>query len=209
MPLYNQKQGKKMAKLIDIKKQTNNKYLNMYEATYKNEKGIFPYYIASRREKIEDLEIITHKKYTDAVRFLPYYTDKNGKMFVSLIREFRFAINKHIYAVPAGLIDKGETAEQALTREIMEEVGAKVKNATLSEPASYMLAGMTDECVISYECEIELMGKNHIDGNEEIDVVTIELEKLPEFLDTHSVGLVSRFQLRAFYYKQMLNKLKK
>ena len=198
-----------MAKLIDVKKQTNNKYLNMYEATYKNEKGTFPYYIASRREKIEDLEILTHKKKTDAVRFLPYFTDKNEKMFVVLIKEFRFAINDYIYAVPAGLIDKGETAKEACIREAKEETGAEVLHATLSEQASYMLAGMTDECVISYECEVKLTDNNHIDGNEEIDVVTIQLEMLPEFLDTHSVGLVSRFQLRAFYFKQMFLKLNK
>lgn len=196
-----------MTKLIDVKKQTNNKYLNMYEATYQNEKGKFPYFIASRREKIEDLEIITHEKRTDAVRFLPYFTDKNGQIFIVLIREFRFAINDYIYSLPAGLIDKGETAKEACIREAHEETGAKVLNATLSEPASYMLAGMTDECVISYTCEIEPGQKNHTDGNEEIDTVTIALEELPEFLNAHSVGLVSRFQLRAFYYEQMLKKI--
>ena len=198
-----------MAKLIDIKKQTNNKYLNMYEATYQNEKAKFPYYIASRREKVEDLELVTHAKKVDAVRFLPYYTDKSGKLFVVLIKEFRFAINDYIYSIPAGLVDEGETTEQACFREAKEETGAKVLSAVLSEPASYMLAGMTDECVVSYECEIELEGKNHLDGNEEIDVLSVALEDIPEFLNSHSVGLVSRFQLRAFYYKQMMLKLQK
>lgn len=197
-----------MAKLIDIKKQTNNKHLNMFEATYQNEKGTFSYFIASRRDKIEDLEIVTHAKKIDAVRFLPYYKDKNGKINVVIIKEFRFAINDYIYAVPAGLVDEGETPLEACKREAYEEIGAKVLKITLSEQESYMLAGMTDECVVSYDCEIEPGNQNHLDGNEEIDIVTIELEKLPQFLDTHSFGLVSKFQLRAFYYKQIL-KLKK
>lgn len=198
-----------MAKLINIIKQTDNKYLNMYKATYQNERGTFPYYIASRREKIENLEIVTHSKKIDAVRFLPYYKDQNGKMFVVLIKEFRFAINDYIFAIPAGLVDEGETEEQACIREAEEEIGANVINTVLSEPASFMLAGMTDECVISYDCEVKITGKNHIDGNEEINVVTIQLEQIPDFLLTHSVGLVSRFQLRAFYYKQMLSKTNK
>lgn len=193
-----------MAKLIDIKKQTNNKHLNMFEATYQNDKGTFPYFIASRRDKIEDLEIVTHAKKIDAVRFLPYYKDKNGKINVVIIKEFRFAINDYIYAVPAGLVDERETPVEACKREAYEEIGAKVLKITLSEQESYMLAGMTDECVVSFDCEIEPGKQNHLDGNEEIDVVTIELEKLPQFLDTHSFGLVSKFQLRAFYYKQML-----
>ena len=41
-------------------------------------------------------------------------------------------------------------------------------------------------CVISYDCEVKITGKNHIDGNEEINVVTIQLEQIPDFLLTHS-----------------------
>ena len=42
---------------------------------------------------------------------------------VILIRQYRYAINKFLWELPAGSVDPGETPEQAARRECHEEIG--------------------------------------------------------------------------------------
>jgi ADP-ribose pyrophosphatase len=42
---------------------------------------------------------------------------------VILIRQYRYAINKFLWELPAGSVDSGETPEQAARRECHEEIG--------------------------------------------------------------------------------------
>lgn len=191
-----------MTKLIEVKQQTQNKYLNMFDATYENEKGKFNYYIASRKN-LGELVVQTSKKVPDAIRVIPYFKDKNtSEIFLVLIREHRFAINDLIYSVPAGLIDDGETPYEACARELFEETGAKAISITQTDDASFSLAGVTDELVVSFEAEVVPSVANHIQDNEVISTEIIKLDDLLEFLDNNNVGLITRFQLREFYYKQ-------
>lgn len=194
-----------MAKLKNVIKQTDNKYLNLYQAEFEHEKGTFFYFIASRKKRIEDLAVVTQKINPDAVRILPYYYDEHNQLTVVIIKEFRYPINDFIYSVPAGLIDEGESPEQACVRELHEEIGAMVKSFTLAEKASYSLAGLTDESLVTFEAEIENFGKENqkLDSHENIEILSIKLTELKEFLDKNNIGLLSLFQLRAFYYKNI------
>src|SRR5918993_1232035 len=42
---------------------------------------------------------------------------------VILIRQYRYAVNRWLWELPAGSVDEGETPEQAARRECHEEVG--------------------------------------------------------------------------------------
>lgn len=72
--------------------------------------------------------------------------DEQGRELI--IREFRPVIDKYVYARPAGMIDPGETPEQAAIREIKEETGLDldVSNGTIYTQ-TYVSPGWTDELV--------------------------------------------------------------
>lgn len=188
-----------MKKLIRVEQITFNKYLNMFYAFYETKNGEFRYEFASRK-KLSDLACKNKNSKTDAVRVIPYLK-KDDKIYVVLIKEFRYAINKTIYAVPAGLIDEDEQADLAVTRELEEEIGASVVKLKKTEPASYSSAGLSDESIICYEAEIKLDKEQKLEETEDIRLEIVPLEKLPELLNKKEFGIQSRLQLRSFYYK--------
>src|SRR5205807_7401429 len=54
-----------------------------------------------------------------SVVFIPMRDDGH----VILIRQYRASVDRELWEVPAGRIDAGETAEEAVVRECEEEVG--------------------------------------------------------------------------------------
>ncbi len=195
-----------MKKLIDVEKTWNGRFIKTYLGKFETEKGELCYEIASRKDTPD---ILMKKPKVDAVRILPYFFDENGKTKVVLIREFRYPINKHIYAVPAGLIDKGETALESAKRELEEEIGATAKKIVQTEPASYSSAGFCDESLICFEAEVELNSVQNLDSFEDIEICVVDLETLEKMLDHEDFGMQSRLQLRGFLYKQKLQEAQK
>ena len=70
----------------------------------------------SGSEKIR--EVVLHKP---AVAMLA--EDADGGIF--LVKQYRHAIDKEIYEIPAGLVEDGESAEETAARELQEEIGRR------------------------------------------------------------------------------------
>ncbi len=193
-----------MKKIKNIEKLTDLKFINIYRITYELQNGKeYKYLVASRRD-LNSLECKKHK--VDAVRVLPYIK-KDGKTYVVLIKEYRYAIGKYIYGTPAGLIDEEETSMQAVKRELKEEIGAKVINCKQVQKASYSSAGFSDETIECFEAEVDIAYAQALDSAEDITIKLVELNELPNFVNTHEFGLQSALQLKAFYYEQKYNKI--
>ncbi len=190
-----------MKKIIKIEKETNNKYLNLYKFTYKNNENFYDYFVASRRD-IENLGCKTEK--VDAVKVVPYYI-KNKKVYVVLIKEFRHAINKSLYGTVAGLVENNESTEVAITREIEEEIGASVLSLKKVQKGSYSSVGMSDENIECFYANVELNKKQKLDSNEQISLKIIEFDNLLDFIDKNSVDLPSALLLKMFYFETKLN----
>ena len=190
-----------MKKIIKIEKETNNKYLNLYKFTYKNNENFYDYFVASRRD-IENLGCKTEK--VDAVKVVPYYI-KNKKVYVVLIKEYRHAINKSLYGTVAGLVENNESTEVAITREIEEEIGASVLSLKKVQKGSYSSVGMSDENIECFYANVELNKKQKLDSNEQISLKVIEFDNLLDFVDKNSVDLPSALLLKMFYFETKLN----
>ncbi len=135
-------------KLKDFKQTKKGKFLSSYELTYINKEGKDKIYEMVSRES--DLSAESVGKKTAGVAIAGF---KDGKIL--LIREFRMGVNRYVTAFPAGLIEDGESPEEAADRELREETGMRiVKIYDILKP-SYSCTGVTDEKSVIVFCEID------------------------------------------------------
>ena len=104
-----------------------------------------------------------------------------------LIKQFRPPVNNTVIELPAGLIDKGETTNQAAERELKEETGYTgvieyIYPATCSSP------GLTDEKIAIAVMTIdETLTVNQnvvqsLEPSEDIEVILIKKAELKSYL---------------------------
>jgi len=168
-----------MIKIKGYRKLTAEKWLNLFEVRYigrtGNEKS---WQIASRQNEPKCLT--GSYRQPDAVVIVPFHTARN-KMVI--IREYRVPLDGYEYGFPAGLVDNGESAEQAARRELMEETGLKVSRFIKVSPPIYSSAGMTDESVamVYVECEGEPSNSANTDS-ELIEILFISPDEALDLL---------------------------
>lgn len=190
--------------LKDYSKICDGKFLKMYKATFAGTKGEKVYEIVSRKDSPEFLGA---ESKVDAIKILPYLK-KDGKIFVYLIREFRFPIAKQIYELPSGLVDEGEDPCDSARRELLEEIGAVAKSVEKMETCAYSSAGMSDESLEFYIAEVDHFENQDLEASEYIDVEEVELEKLDDYLVKENFCALSKLQLRIFQLKMENLRLK-
>lgn len=126
----------------DIKKLTDYKWLNLFEIAFTDNEGHNnSWLMASRREAPA---LATAVNLPDAVVIIPWHIREQKLV---LLREFRIILNNWLYALPAGLLDTGETVESTARRELFEETGLELKEIRVVSPPLYSSAGLTDETI--------------------------------------------------------------
>lgn len=130
-------------KLTKIEKVQSGKFLNMYNLEYTREDGSKKIYETVSRQSDLTIEgMRDNSMISQAVGMIMFNHDKSKIM---LQQEFRMAMNKWVYNFPGGLIDSGEDAEEAATRELWEETGLHLDKVLAHLPVSYTSVGISNE----------------------------------------------------------------
>ena len=191
--------------LKSVKKQTKNKYANMYELVYDYNGRKVVYNVASRRE-IDEKTAGKHK--LDASVILPYIVE-DGEISIVFTKEFRYAINDYVYDVPAGCVDPGEDGHQTAIREVAEEIGAEVLLLEKCTDLSFTTPGFVNETSQTYFALVALNGKPNLQGSEIITKKIVPLKDVLTFVDSHQMAVQGKLLAKLFYYKTMFEQLKK
>ncbi len=168
-----------MAFEFSLKKLTNSKWLNLFHVSYEKDGKSGSWVMCSRKEKpITDAHIV------DAVVIIPIVKTPSGNKLV-VIREFRVPIGDYLYGFAAGLIDKGETIEEAVRRELKEETGLKVDRIVEISPRVFSSAGMSDESnhMVLVEASGEITNK-FLEATEDIEVLLMDSQEIAELLNS-------------------------
>jgi ADP-ribose pyrophosphatase len=125
-------------------------------------------------------EIVEHR---DAVTIVPLDADGN----VLFVRQFRKPAEQELYELPAGVMDEGESPEQAAQRELSEETGFRA--GTLKHLAGcYSSAGFCTEYMHIFAATDHSPKQGTPDEDEDITLHRIPL--------ADALGMIATGELR-------------
>lgn len=104
------------------------------------------------------------------------------KSFI-VIKQYRAPFNNYNYETPAGLVDKGETLEEAAIRELKEETGYTGDIVSVGGPIASS-AGLTNEVthMVYMNVDEEPEYDTEFEESEDIEVIKIAPEEISDFL---------------------------
>lgn len=109
----------------------------------------------------------------EAAAIIPFLSDKE----ILMVRQFRYALGRETLEIPAGKMDPGESPEQCVRRELLEETGyeaGKIEWVYTYAPA----LGYSNELIHIYSGHQLRKAGTVIDEREIASVETISVEKL-------------------------------
>ena len=190
---------------MGVKKLTENKFLNLYEIDARTNSGKpFSYYFASRNKE-DKLKLKTKENNPEGI--VIYALSKEDPEKIVLIKQYRYPLDDYLYELPAGLVDSGETPEQAAIREMKEETGLTLKvyqgGEEFFRTPFFMGPGFTDESSTSIfgfaEGEIS---KTFCEDTESIEVIFADKEMVREILRKEKVSLRAGLLLMNFLQRR-------
>jgi ADP-ribose pyrophosphatase len=171
-------------KIIDSKKLTNLKWLNLFHVSYVDKNDDHKIWQVASRAK--NPKCVTKDfAQPDAVVMVPFHKSKK-KMVIT--KEYRVPLADYEYGFPAGLIDEGETVQEAARRELTEETGLTLIRFLKIGPCIYSSAGMTDESVsmVYIECDGDPSNDRN-EGSEDIQVIFVSREEASQLCNDSSL----------------------
>lgn len=185
-----------------------NRFLNFYHMDALTDSGnTFDYYFVSRN-KPDAIKAITGAEKAEGIVIYPILKDDPEK--IVLIKQFRYPLNDYLYELPAGLVDKDETIEDAAIREMKEETGFTFLpftdgNASYRKPF-YMGAGYTDEASSAVFGFVEnLTGSQELEDTETISVLICDKTEVKRILKEEKVSLRAGYLLMQFLHAKKEN----
>jgi ADP-ribose pyrophosphatase len=110
----------------------------------------------------------------------------DDKNYVLLERQYRQSIGKELLEIPAGGIEPGESPEEAVRRELQEEIGFLPKNVKLLS-GFYSAPGYSTEYLYLYLATELVPSQLYAEDTAVITVVKTPVDKIPALLKSDEV----------------------
>src|SRR5262249_52346527 len=154
-------------KILGVEKLTNEKWLNLFVAKYRHDGKTRRWVFASRKPDPQ-----ADKDSCDAVLIVPVLHVPDQPPRLVVIKEFRVPVGDFIYSFPAGLLEPGESIEETIRREVLEETGFELVRIKRVSPLLYSTSGMTDETAAIAFIDVRAVpgSAQRLEGSEDIEV---------------------------------------
>lgn len=193
-----------MERIRHVEKLTDNPYLNLYQFSTVQRSGKHSkYYVSSRTKDPQHLKAVDHHTRPDGVILYGVYGEQKDHLV--LIRQYRYPIGGYVYEFPAGLLDEGESAAEAGTREMFEETGLNFRpmDGGCYQRPFFTSVGMTDEsCAMCFGyCDGEPTNA-HQESSEDIQVVLADRDECRRILKEENVAVMCAYMMMHFIASQ-------
>jgi ADP-ribose pyrophosphatase len=186
--------------ITNVDRLTHEKWLNLFAADYRDGERRGRWVFASRKDKPYQAAVKP-----DAVVIVPTLIAVDQPPRLVLEKEYRVPIGGYVIGFPAGLIDEGETIEDTVRREVLEETGFEVVRFKRVTPALYSSSGLTDESapIAFVDVRATPESKQRLDGMEEIEVLLLDYDQVCRMCDNTTDHLDAKAWTILYMYQQL------
>jgi len=174
------------------------KYLNGFEISYQTKSGAIKKWELVSRGNIDRVtqEIFHGASISDGAMIAAINKERTH---IVLLREYRVSQGRYVYALPAGLMDPGETIQEAAIREFKEETGLHLDIATVTKER-YASVGMIDEKItMVYGYYSGTPTKAYQSDQEDADILLVDKETAIYLLTHEEVPIRTTLILEHFF----------
>src|SRR5690554_1158767 len=120
-----------------------------------------------------------------------------------LVRQYRYGVADTVLEIPGGVIDEGESPDEAVRRELLEETGYAFQSfEKLCE--LYPNPATSNNITTSYLATGGVLVQDQkLDAQEEIEVLTVSADELKELLFTNQFGQALHASALFYALKQL------
>jgi ADP-ribose pyrophosphatase len=183
-----------------VEKITDEKWLNLYAATFEHNGHTGRWVYASRRG-----QPTAGRPVSDAVVIVPVLRNPGEPPRLVVIKEFRIPAGGTVYGLPAGLLEPGEPVEETVRRELREETGLEVVAIKRVTPPLLSSSGMTDEtaALAFVDARGTAESKPALEAAEDLEVVLLDHEQVCRLCDRPDRPVDAKLWAILYLYRQL------
>jgi ADP-ribose pyrophosphatase len=185
--------------ILKLDKLTHEKWLNLFGVDFEHKGHTGHWVFASRKDQPYQ------ERTSDAVLIVPILRNPGEPPRLVLLKEFRVPIGEYVYNFPAGLLDKGESVETTVRREMLEETGMEVVAIKRVTQPLFSSSGMTDEAVAMAFVDVHStpQTKPKLEASEDIEVMLLEFAEVCRLCDDPTIRIDAKTWATLHLYQQL------
>ena len=134
------------------------RWLSLREVSYVDRRGVVRKWEAvERRTRVAGAD-------ADAVMIVAHVARARAPLRIPLVAQFRPATGRRTLEFPAGLLDPGETAEQAASRELLEETGLRAARVASVSAPLLLDPGMSNSALRAVVVDVDGDAPDNVDA---------------------------------------------
>jgi ADP-ribose pyrophosphatase len=130
----------------------------------------------------------------DWINVIPLTLDNQ----VVMARQYRHGTREITLEIPGGLVDPGDTAEEAARRELLEETGYEAKEFIFLGSACPQPAILSNRSITYLARDVQQVQEPQLDETEDIEVVLLPLSEIPSLIQRGDIS--NAMVILAFYW---------
>ena len=182
-----------------IEQLTHEKWLNLYAAAFEHNGHTGRWVFASRKPQPN------RDRAADAVVIVPILRQPGEPPRLAMVREFRVPVGDYVFAFPAGLLESGESIEDTVRRELMEETGLEVVAVKRVSPPLYSSSGLTDESAAMAFVDVRATPESlpKLEASEDIEVLLLDYAGVCRLCDDPTARIDAKAWATLYLYQQL------
>jgi ADP-ribose pyrophosphatase len=186
-------------RILQVEKLTDEKWLNLFAASFEHNGHAGRWVFASRKPRAYEGPA------GDAVLIVAVLRVPGEPPRLVLEKEFRVPVGDYVIGLPAGLFEPGESVEDTVRREMLEETGLEVVSFKRITPPLYSSSGMSDEATAIAFVEVRRTDKGRpaLESSEDIEVLLLDHAGVCRLCDDRGVRIDAKAWMALYLFQQL------